>query len=509
MTQAELLEREEQDYSAVAFPPPRAHQVSAHADLRDGYRDGHHKQMLVAATGAGKTYLGLRAVYEALAKGRRALFVCDRTALINQTSATADAYGLTDHGIIQADHWRTNRHARFQIASVQTLERRTWPQADVIIIDEAHCQYKTWVEHVKATKSAVIGLSATPFSAGLGKIFTNLVNAGTMHELTEAGVLVPMRVFSCAKPDMDGAETSGGEWTAGAAGERSMAIIGDVVAEWQKHASERKTIVFGATIAHCGEIVRQFNESGVMAACFTSETRREDREALLAEYRKPDSALRVLVSVEALAKGFDVPDVGCVCDCRPLRKSLSTFIQMAGRGLRSSPSTGKTDCILLDFSGNVIRFADDFADLYFHGVRSLDEGAKLDKTVRKDEEREPATCPECGYSPCGKRCVSCGHERVKKSLIEHEAGELIEVDFRSSKGGKIDKAQVWAESVSLCRFQGNQATAKNRAAHLYRSITGVWPRNLPDFNATPTVEVSRAVMNKATANAIAYRARQA
>ena len=100
-------------------------------------------------------------------------------------------------------------------------------------------------------------------------------------------------------------------------------------------------------LAVCLSAVSIFG-AGVMAAVFTSHTTPTERKALLDEYRKPDSDLRVLISVEALAKGFDVPDVGCVVDCRPLRKSLSTAIQMWGRGLRASPETGKTDCILLD-----------------------------------------------------------------------------------------------------------------------------------------------------------------
>jgi superfamily II DNA or RNA helicase len=57
-------------------------------------------------------------------------------------------------------------------------------------------QYGVWTEFSQTTRAAVIGLSATPFSAGLGKIFTNLINATTMHELTESGVLVPMRIFA-------------------------------------------------------------------------------------------------------------------------------------------------------------------------------------------------------------------------------------------------------------------------------------------------------------------------
>jgi DNA repair protein RadD len=183
---------------------------------------------------------------------------------------------------------------------------------------------------------------------------------------------------------MSGAETSGGEWTDRAAGERGMEIIGDVVSEWHKHGEGRKTIVFGATIAHCEELCRQFVESGVMAAVFTSDTSKSEREDLLKEYRKPDSTLRVLISVEALAKGFDVQDVGCVVDCRPLRKSLSTAIQMWGRGLRASPETGKKDCLLLDHSGNILRFAEDFTDIFYNGLAELDCGEKLDKAVRKE-----------------------------------------------------------------------------------------------------------------------------
>lgn len=336
------------NYANATFPQPRAFQERAHELLRQGRRAGHKNQLMMAPTGAGKTYLGLRIIHEALQRGKRAIFVCDRTTLINQTSEVADSYGLSAHSVLQANHWRYDPAMPFQIASAQTLARREWPGAEVIVIDEAHTQMTVWTEHIQTCAASVIGLSATPFSPGLGKLFSNLVNATTMKELTDAGVLVPMKPFTCTRANMAGAATAGGEWTDQAAEERGMAIIGDVVTEWSKYGQGRKTIVFGSTIKHCEEICRQFNEAGVMAAVFTSLTTAAEREQLLKEYRKPDSALRVLVSVEALAKGFDVKDVGCVVDCRPLRKSLSTAIQMWGRGLRSSPETGKQDCILLD-----------------------------------------------------------------------------------------------------------------------------------------------------------------
>lgn len=177
---------------------------------------------------------------------------------------------------------------------------------------------------------------------------------------------------------------------------------------------------------------------------------------------------------------------------------------MWGRGLRSSPSTGKVDCLLLDFSGNIVRFADDFADIYYNGLSALDAGDKLDKVVRTadDEEKEGKACPKCGYQPCGKRCVSCGYERVAQNLIAHEAGEMFE--FKVGKATIGDKMDVWSQAVTLCRGTGNPDTAPGRAAHLYKSITGVFPRGMPSFHDTPNVVVSRAVMNKQRANNIRF-----
>lgn len=509
MTQYSMLESP--NYTSTTFPEPRPFQKTAREKLRTGFAAGHKNQMVISPTGSGKTILAMFLIHESLLRGKRAIFVADRRTLINQTSEVADSLGLCSHGVVMADHWRYNLEMPFQIASAQTLARREWPDADLIIIDEAHTQLKAWTEHIQTCRAAVIGLSATPFSPGLGKLFTNLVNATTMRELTESGVLVPMRVLSCTKVNMQGAATAGGEWTDLAAQERGMEIIGDVVHEWVKHAENRKTIVFGATIAHCEGMAREFNNAGIMATVFTAETTETERKFILNEFKKPDSMLRVLISVEALAKGFDQRDVSCICDVRPLRKSLSTAIQMWGRGLRSCPEDGKKDLLLLDFSGNIVRFSEDFEAIYHDGLDALDCGEKLDKTIRKDKDDEeqdtPTCCPQCRFAPFKKRCMSCGFEFVRENLLEHGSGEMVE--FKVGKATIGDKIQVWQECVTLCRGQGKPETAKGRAAHLYKSITNVFPRNLPDFDEVQNVRVSRAVMNKAKANMIAYRSKVA
>lgn len=484
-------------YGSASFPLPREFQKTAHEALREGLRAGHRCQMLMSPTGSGKTYLGMRIAHEALQKNKRVIFVCDRTTLINQTSDVAFNYGLGAHGVLQANHPLNNPHAPFQIASVQTLARREWPDADVIIIDEAHTQYSGWTKHIPNTRAAVIGLSATPFSSGLGKLFSRVVNAVTMHTLTQQGVLVPFRVYSCTQADMRGAATANGEWTDSAAAERGTAILGDVVAEWSRYGENRKTIAFGPTVAFCEELVRQFNEAGIMAATFTGETPPEARRALLTEYKKPDSRIRILVSVEALAKGFDVPDVGCVIDCRPLRKSLSTAIQMWGRGLRCSPATGKTDCILLDHSGNILRFREDFEDIYFNGLNALDMGEKLDKVIRKDddEKQEAKGCPVCGNKPFCKRCVSCGFEIVKASMVETQAGVMREIMLGNKKLAN-DDVHLLSMVATYARAHSAPEKQAGRAAHLFRDMTGNWPPRSWSFTDAPNVPISRNVLNQ-------------
>ena len=465
--------------------------------------DGDRLFLLGDFTVTHNTYCGMRLIQQALERGKRACFVCDRITLIEQTSAVADRYGLTNHGVIQGSHWRQRLDAPFQIVSAQTMARRQWMGFDLIVVDECHTFSKGWVDHVQTTTASVVGLSATPFAKGMGKIFSNLVNAATMDELTRIGVLVPMRVMTCRRPDMTGAElNSKGEWSERAAEERELAIVGDVVTQWMQHAASLKTIVFGATIRHCEEMVRQFVEAGYVAATFTADTPASERAELLDGFRS--GAVQILVSVEALAKGFDVPDVGCVCDARPLRKSLSTAIQMWGRGLRSSP--GKSECLLLDFSGNILRFANDFESVYFDGLDKLDDGERLDREARQEPEEveESKPCPMCGYSPFKRRCMSCGHETVTQSLAVVEAGEMREIMIGKARAAS-DERDLYAQ---LCTYTRQHGFKPGYAAVKHREITGRFPPRHWSFESMPDVPVSRVVANKIRQSLIAFRHRK-
>jgi len=208
----------------VQFPELWPHQVRTRKSLRANAKK-HKKQIIYLGTGGGKTLIAMSIIHDIINNGKTVCFVCDRTALIDQTSSVADKLGIP-HGIMQAQHYRTNSSEPFQICSAQTMARRKWPHFDATIIDEAHCLYQSTVKHIKETDGFVIGLSASPFAKGLADLYSNVVNSATMQELTDGGYLTPLKVFSCVRPDMKGAETIGGEWAAKAAEERGLEIIG-------------------------------------------------------------------------------------------------------------------------------------------------------------------------------------------------------------------------------------------------------------------------------------------
>ena len=211
----------------------RPYQVDAVERLRQGIRDGHRSQVLVAPTGAGKTAIATYIMDEARKKGSRIAFVVDRVNLVDQTSAVLDSYGIP-HGVIQAGHWRRRMYEPIQVCSAQTLEKRGFfPDLSLLIVDECHAIRKETAKLIQnMPKLTVLGLTATPFTKGLSKLYTNLVNVTTTDVLTEQGFLVPLKMYAAVAPDMRGAKVVGGEWADSEIEKRGQAIIGDIVQEW-------------------------------------------------------------------------------------------------------------------------------------------------------------------------------------------------------------------------------------------------------------------------------------
>ena len=459
------------------------YQVASVEALRERIRAGVKNIILSAATGSGKTIISAYMLNEVRAKMRRAVFVVDRITLVNQTSRVLDHYGIP-HGVIQGNHFRARPWERIQIASAQTLDKRDWPETDIIFVDECHTQRKAVLDRISARDCIAIGLTATPFSKGLGKHYDAVVTVTTTNKLIEDKFLSKYRIFAASEPDMTGAKTVAGEWTDAEASERSMPIVGDCVTEYLKHGNEKKFIAFGVDVRHCEELQRQFMAAGVQCALYTFHTSPDECEQIVQEFRKPDSYIKGLISVSKLSRGFDVADVEVIILARPLKSSLAEHIQMIGRGLRSHP--GKEICTILDHAGNCGRFWDEMNEFFECGASELDDGKVKEKPKKTLKEPEFRKCPKCAsLHKIRPSCPQCGFEYPKRPAIAHEAGELKEMGGGTSVS-RDEKQDIWSQLLYVVRVRGYKP---GFASWKYKERFGVFPRGLNDVEKEPSAKL--------------------
>src|SRR5580704_17889933 len=230
-------------------------QADALMALRQTIGQGVKRIVLQAPTGAGKTLLSAAVIEGALAKGKRVAFVVSHLSLIDQTVEALYAEGIRDCGVIQSNHHQTDWSRPVQIASIATIaSRKVFPEAHVVIIDEVHRLYdvhKAWMSHGEWQSIPFIGLSATPFTKGLGQWFQTLLTVATTQEMIDRGILCPFRMFSVGhselKKKLKSVKVTAGDYAEGelSAVMREDEISGDVIRTYQAKWNKGKTLVFG------------------------------------------------------------------------------------------------------------------------------------------------------------------------------------------------------------------------------------------------------------------------
>ena len=477
----------------------REHQLEVVDKIKQGFEQGHTRQMLYAPTGFGKTEVAM-AIMKAVSEDyKKTAMILDRIVLVEQTSVRLSKYGI-EHGVMQSNHWRHRPDERIQICSAQTLERRlNFPDIELLVIDEAHIMRAKTVEFIKNNPQIrVIGLTATPFTKGLGDIYTHVVGASPTGELIEKNWLVPLKVYIAKEIDMSGVTKLAGEWKADDVTKRGMQITGDIVVEWIKKTHEifdgpRKTIVFCSGVEHGRDLVRQFAEAGYN---FVSISYREDDEfkrQTIEDFSRPDTEIHGLIATDILTRGFDVSDVMIGVSARPFSKSFSSHVQQLGRVMR--PNEGKEFALWLDHSGNFLRFRDDWDHLFNDGVQTLDEGG-YESTKREptEKEKKQAKCPKCDALWISQTnvCLSCGHERQFISNIISIAGELEELEESNRKLQK-NNTDFYSELMYYGKLKGYK---DGWAAYKYKEKFSVFPNGLRVDPKPPTPETLRWIKSR-------------
>jgi superfamily II DNA or RNA helicase len=438
--------------------------------------------MLQAPTGFGKTLTAVHIIRGALDKGKTVIFTVPALSLIDQTVAAFEADGLDCIGVMQGDHPRTDTSQPVQVASVQTLARRRKPAADLVLIDEAHLAFDavhTWMADPDWARVPFIGLSATPWTRGLGRHYDDLIVAARTGDLIEAGYLSRFVVFAPSVPDLTGVKTVAGDYHEGQLADalNKVELVGDVIVTWQQRAENRPTLVYGVDRAHAQHLMERFLEAGVAAEYIDAFTAREDRERIFRRFRSGDT--RVICNVATLAVGMDM-DVRCIVDARPT-KSEMRFVQTIGRALRTA--LGKDHLLVLDHAGNHLRLG---LVTDIHHDR-LDDGEQ--RRGNGDQERAarlPRRCDECtAIIPVrAERCTHCGTARHAKSAVRTVEGRLVELGSGESSRVELaiaDQAAFYSELRGLAR---ERRYADGWPSHKFKEKFGIWP-NHPDIRSAP------------------------
>jgi superfamily II DNA or RNA helicase len=360
---------------------------------------------------------------------------------------------------------------------------------DLLIIDECHIARRQITELIKKNpKLRVIGLTATPFTKGLGDIYTNVVCGSTTQSLVINKWLAPLKVYIAKEIDMKGAKKIAGEWSPDVVTERGMRITGDIVQEWIKKTHEvfgkpRKTIVFCAGVAHGQDLVKQFAEKGYNFVSISYKETSEFKKEVIENFSKSDTDIHGLIATDILTRGFDVPDVMIGVSARPFSKSLSSHIQQMGRVMRPSPD--KEFALWLDHSGNYVRFRNEWEEVYQEGVQDLDH-SKIEHAHKEptEIEKKEAKCPSCSalWEHGSEECYACGYVRKKKQFGSI-AGEMHELGM-NGRDKLENRQQFFSELLYVAK---NKNYSPNWASHKYREKYGVWPRDLIYRTETPSI----------------------
>jgi len=450
----------------------RDYQQKAITDIGQALRAGNRTVGLMLPTGSGKTRIAEKIILALIARGKKVLFICDRIELINQTSACFDTAEI-EHGVMQANHERFMPSKSVQVCSIQTLARRQIPDADYIIVDEFHTIFKTQLKMIESMcDTRFIGLSATPFTRGLGKYWEKLVVGARTQELIDAGYLSPFEIYGPPPPDLRKVKMQAGDYNQKQLGKKvdQPKVIGEIVSTWLKHGEDRQTICFAINIEHSKHIVNSFMDSDIPAAHIDCFTEADERKEIHRQFRAKEIA--IISSVDVLTKGYDCPIASCLIMSRPT-KSLTVYIQQFGRILRICE--GKENAIVLDHGGNAARHGfptDPLPEILCNDDRNAKKAVKREKL--------PKTCPKCHYLkyPGISVCPKCGFETQHINTVENTDDKLVKID----KIPMNEKQNWYAMLLYIARLKHY---ADGWASHKYKMKFGVWPHKKTGVHPIP------------------------
>jgi superfamily II DNA or RNA helicase/HKD family nuclease len=388
---------------------PKAYQAEMLNRLARERELGRTRNLLVAATGTGKTVvaaLDYRALCQAQGGQPRLLFVAHRVEILRQAMATyRQALRSADFGEVLAEGRAPNSYDHL-FASIQSvgsaglLERFGPDYWHTVVIDECHhLPAQSFDAFARAVKPKfLLGLTATPLRAD-GKPIVEYfdprpdnrpaVELRLWHALDQQ-LLAPFEYYGTAdETDLGDVRWNG----AGELADLDRVISGDhvrarlVIQSMQKYCSDLKAmraLAFCVSVRHAEFMAEQFRAAGLAAMAVTGGTDRDVRQGIPGKLAS--GQLQIVCTCDLYNEGVDLPDVNTLLLLRPTQSPV-LFEQQLGRGLRLAP--GKESCLVLDFVG---RYREEFR---FDQLLQVMTGLPKRRLIADLEHGFPTLPPAC------------------------------------------------------------------------------------------------------------------
>lgn len=437
---------------------------------------------VVLPTGSGKTHVIAELCRDAVQKWNgRVVVLAHVKELLEQAAGKLRAVAPDlPIGIYSAGLKRKDLGRPITVAGIQSVYRRAHDLGplDLVIVDEAHLippdgegMYRRFLADARdlCDHQRVIGLTATPYRMKTGTIcgpesvLHEVCFEAGVRELIVQGYLCPLRSRAGkATADTSDIHVRGGEFVAGELEDRmdEDALVEAACAEIARATVDRRSVLlFCSGVRHGEHVVRVLREKhGVECGFVEGGTPAKERDGLIDRFRRGD--LKYLANVNVLTTGFDAPNVDCVAMLRPTM-SPGLYYQMVGRGFRLAE--GKTDCLVLDFGGNVLR----------HGPV---DAIRLADTKDASGEAPAKQCPECDalIHAAYAVCPECGHKFPPRQ-VKHAAVSSHEEVVTGSEGPARRDERV-IEVAYYVHHKRNDPLAKPTMRVEYRIGFNRWAR---------------------------------
>ncbi|CAM5340925.1 helicase [Streptomyces spiroverticillatus] len=435
-----------------------------------------HRNLLVAATGTGKTVmaaLDYKSLRQKYGRDLRLLFVAHRQEILQQSLRTyQDVLNEAEFGELlvgddNPERW-THVFASVQSLHPRTLEKLGPDHFDVIVIDEFHHgtapTYRRIIDHFLPEE--LLGLTATPERMDGKNIqdefFDGRIAAEMrLWEALENELLSPFHYFGITdNTDMRAVEWKGGGYVTSSlnnvltGNDARARLVIKAVQEKVMEPGSMRALGFCVTVAHAHFMAEAFRKAGLGAVALSGENTRAERQQALADLKT--GKLQVIFSVDLFNEGLDVPDVDTLLLLRPT-SSATVFLQQLGRGLRRSED--KAVLTVLDFIGQhrkEFRFENQF-----RALTNLTR-KRLQQAVENDFPQLPSGC-QIILEPKAKRLIV---ENIKNQIGVNVTALAREVASYAEANLATYLEESGRELKELYRGNGNSWTGLLRRAGL-------------------------------------------